>query len=164
MEQDSKDPKDAALEPVERGEVEESRGLAPLIKVGIVFAMLGGALALLMFATAADDAFVYSKLVDEVMADPGAWKSRPVRVEGDLKQGSIEFRENPCEYRFVIGTKGKEMPVRFPQRLDDAGYFAADQVIPRCPSKYEMQQAQQRGEQMPHSMPPPPALRTGDGV
>ncbi len=182
MDHDIKDPKDEALEPVERGEAEESRGLAPLLKVGIVFGMLGGALALLWFSTTADDAFVYSKLVDEVMAEPSAWKARPVRVEGDLKQGSIEFRENPCEYRFVIGTKGKEMPVRFPQcivpdtfkdgmglkvtvqgRLNDDGYFAADQVIPRCPSKYEMQQAQQRGETMPHAMPPP-ALRTGDGV
>jgi cytochrome c-type biogenesis protein CcmE len=149
-------------------------GIPPLVKVGIVFAMLAGALGLLWFSTTAEDAFVYSKLVHEVMGDPGAFRDRPVRVEGDLKQGSIVFREQPCEWRFVLADKGKEMPVRFPQcvvpdtfkdgmglkvtvqgRLSDQGHFAADQVIPRCPSKYEMQQAQQRGEKMPHAMPAP---------
>jgi cytochrome c-type biogenesis protein CcmE len=181
VENDGNDPKDLAIEPVER-DAGVDRGIAPLVKVGIVFGMLCGALALLWFSTTADDAFVYSKLVDEVMTHPDAWKSRPVRVEGDLKQGSIEFREHPCEYRFVIGTKGHEMPVRFAQcivpdtfkdgmglkvtvqgKLNDEGYFAADQVIPRCPSKYEMDQAAKRGEKMPHSMPVPPRA-TGDGV
>ena len=150
-------------------------GISPLVKIGIVFAMLGGALALLWFSTTAEDAFVYSKLVDEVMGDPGSFQDRPVRVEGDLKQGSIQFREQPCEWRFTLASKGQEMPVRFSQcvvpdtfkdgmglkvtvqgRLSESGgYFAADQVIPRCPSKYEMQQAQQRGEKMPHAAPPP---------
>ena len=160
-----------------QAEDRDDRGIPPLVKVGIVCGMLAGALALLWFSTTAEDAFVYSKLVDEVMRDPGAYKARPVRVEGDLKQGSIKFRENPCEWRFTIGTKGQEMPVRFAQcvvpdtfkdgmglkvtvqgRLKDEGYFAADQVIPRCPSKYEMQQAKQRGEKMPHAMPQPAAL------
>ena len=185
MDNDANDPKDQAIEPVERdGDAGPDRGGIPaLVKVGIVFAMLSGALALLWFSTTAEDAFVYSKLVDEVVTNPDAWKSRPVRVEGDLKQGSIEFRENPCEYRFVIGTKGHEMPVRFAQcivpdtfkdgvglkvtvqgKLDD-GYFAADQVIPRCPSKYEMEQAAKRGEAMPHApMPKLPAAATRDGV
>ena len=150
----------------------EGGGIPAFVKVGIVFAMLAGALSLLWFSTTAEDAFVYSKLVDEVMGDPGSFKDRPVRVEGDLKQGSIAFREQPCEWRFVLASKGQEMPVRFPQcvvpdtfkdgmglkvtvqgRLSDDGYFAADQVIPRCPSKYEMQEAQQRGETMPHAMP-----------
>jgi cytochrome c-type biogenesis protein CcmE len=161
------------LEPVESEVRDDGPGISPLIKIGIVFAMLGGALSLLWFSTTAEDAFVYSKLVDEVLGDPGSFQDRPVRVEGDLKQGSIQFREQPCEWRFVLGSKGQEMPVRFPQcvvpdtfkdgmglkvtvqgRLSEEGYFAADQVIPRCPSKYEMQQAQQRGEQMPHASPP----------
>jgi cytochrome c-type biogenesis protein CcmE len=32
--------------------------------------------------------------------------------------------------------------------------FLANQVIPRCPSKYEMQQRKQNGETMPHATPP----------
>jgi cytochrome c-type biogenesis protein CcmE len=161
--------------PVEVGRGgDERRGISALVKVGIVSAMLGGAIALLWFSTTAQDAFVYSKLVDEVLRDPGSFKGRAVRVEGDLKQGSILFKEKPCEWRFVIGTKGQEMPVRFPQcivpdtfkdgmglkvtvqgRLTSEGYFAADQVIPRCPSKYDMKQMQERGQKMPHP------LRTG---
>src|SRR5262249_42460211 len=141
------------LEPVEvkRAARVDAGGLSPLVKVGIVFTLLGGALALLWFSTTAQDAFVYSKLVDEVLRNPSGFRDRQLRVEGDLKQGSIQFQEKPCEYRFVIGKGGKEMPVRFPQcivpdtfkdgvglkvtvqgKLTSAGYFAADQVIPRC--------------------------------
>lgn len=149
---------------------EERKGIAPLIKVGIVFAMLGGAIALLWFSTSAEDAFVYSKLVHEVAKDKKTFENRELRVEGDLKQGSILFQESPCEWRFVLKSEGQEMPVRFPQcvvpdtfkdgmgikvtvqgKLTEAGHFAATQVIPRCPSKYEMQQAIERGEQMPHA-------------
>ena len=147
----------------------ERGGLSPLVKVGIVFSMLGGALALLWFSTTARDAFVYSKLVDEVLRDPGTFRGRVLRVEGDLKQGSILFKESPCEWRFVIGAKGQELPVRFPQcivpdtfkdgmglkvtvqgKLTGDGFFLADQVIPRCPSKYDMKQMQERGQKMPH--------------
>lgn len=147
-------------------------GLSPLVKVGLVFTLLGGALALLMFGSQASDALVYSKLVDEVLKTPKDFRGRELRVEGDLKQGSIQFRESPCEWRFVLGTPGKEMPVRFPQcivpdtfkdgmglevtvqgKLTDEGYFLANQVIPRCPSKYEMQERKGRGEKMPHAAP-----------
>ena len=34
------------------------------------------------------------------------------------------------------------------------GSFVASQVIPRCPSKYEMEQRREAGEAMPHAMPP----------
>ncbi len=159
------------LQPVEvsDGERRPQGGLSPLVKVGIVFTMLGGALALLWFSTTAQDAFVYSKLVDEVMRDPASYQHRTVRVEGDLKQGSIKFKESPCEWRFVIGSKGKEMPVRFPQcivpdtfkdgvglkvtvqgRLTGDGFFLADQLIPRCPSKYDMDKMREKGKKMPH--------------
>ena len=153
-------------------------GLSPLVKVGLVFVLLGGALTLLMFGSQASDALVYSKLVHEVMNAPDDFKGRELRVEGDLKQGSIKFRENPCEWRFVISKQGREMPVRFPQcivpdtfkdgmgltvtvqgKLTGDGQFLANQVIPRCPSKYEMKERGQKGEKMPHAtpgMPPAP--------
>jgi cytochrome c-type biogenesis protein CcmE len=149
----------------------ESTGLSPLVKVSVVFTMLAGALALLWFSTTAEDAFVYSKMVDEVLHDPKAFTGRELRVEGDLKQGSILFQESPCEWRFVLNAKDHEMPVRFPQcivpdtfkdgmglkvtvqgKLTSDGYFLANQVIPRCPSKYEMKQMQQNGQKIPHAM------------
>ena len=169
------EPKD--LEPVEvdpSAGKREREGIAPVVKIGIVFVVLGAALSLLMFGSEASDALVYSKLVNEVLVKPEDFKNRELRVEGDLKQGSIQFREQPCEYRFVIGKEGKEMPVRFPQcivpdtfkdglgvqvsvqgRLTNEGYFLANKVIAKCPSKYEMQERQKAGEKMPHAMPSP---------
>ena len=39
-------------------------------------------------------------------------------------------------------------------QLQTDGTFLANQVIPRCPSKYEMRERQQNGEEMPHSAVP----------
>jgi cytochrome c-type biogenesis protein CcmE len=146
------------------------KGLSPAIKVGAIVVLLGAAVAFLIFGSTASDAFVYSKLVNEVMSNPAQFAGRELRVEGQLKQGSIKFREDPCEWRFVIEKAGKEMPVQFPQcvvpdtfrdgmgisvtvqgKLTADGGFLANQVVPRCPSKYEMQQRKNKGEVMPHS-------------
>ncbi len=149
---------------------EPSRGLPSTVKIGIVIALLGGAVAFLLFGSSASDAFVYSKLVHEVLARPDEFAGRELRVEGDLKPGSIKFREEPCEYRFVIQKQGKELPIEYSQCVvpdtfrdgmgisvvvqgklaADGERFIANQVVPRCPSKYEMQQKQKNGEVMPH--------------
>lgn len=167
----------APIETAAHASAERRGGLSPLVKVALVFTLLGSALALLMFGSQASDALVYSKLVGEVLAKPGDFRGRELRIEGDLKQGSIQFRESPCEWRFVLGKTGKELPVRFPQcivpdtfkdgmglqvtvqgKLTGEGYFLANQVIPRCPSKYEMQERKGRGETMPHAAPAPKQL------
>lgn len=161
---------------------EPERGFSPLLKVGLVVALLGGAVALLMFGSDASDALVYSKQVDEVMTKPDSFVGRELRVEGDLKNGSIQFREKPCEYRFVLTKSELEMPVRFPQcivpdtfkdgmglqvtvqgQIDDDGTFLANQVIPRCPSKYDMKEKQAAGEKAPHAMPAGAGAGTGLG-
>lgn len=134
-----------------------------------VFTVLGGLVTFLLVGTDADNAFVYSKLVHEVMRSPREFYNRELRVEGTLRQGSIQFRESPCEWRFVIEKEGQSMPVKFPQcivpdtfrdgmnltvtvqgRLQENGEFHANQVVPRCPSKYEMDQRKRNGETMPH--------------
>jgi cytochrome c-type biogenesis protein CcmE len=154
----------------QEGSEKESRGMSPALKITLIVGLLGGAVALLLLGSSASDAFVYSKLVDEVMKNPASFKGRELRVEGQLKPGSIQFRPEPCTYRFVIEKAGKEMPVEFPQcivpdtfrdgmgisvtvqgKLDGQGGFLANQVVPRCPSKYEMQQRKKNGEVMPHA-------------
>lgn len=149
---------------------EPARGAA--VKIGIVFALLAGGVAALLWGSGAGDAFVYSKLVHEVVDDPAQWQGRELRVEGDLQQGSIQFREEPCEWRFVLVKEGRQMPVQFPQcvvpdtfrdgfgisvtvqgALEPDGTFHATQVVPRCPSKYEMEQRLEAGEDVPHQMP-----------
>ena len=152
---------------------EKSTAIRVLI-IAAPLLLLGAAVAFLLFGTGASDAFVYSKLVNEVVANPAQFEGRELRVEGELKQGSVLFREDPCEWRFVIAKNGHEMPVRFPEcvvpdtfrddmgisvtvqgRIQGDGTFLANQVVPRCPSKYEMQQRQRAGEHTPHAMPPP---------
>ena len=38
-------------------------------------------------------------------------------------------------------------------KLTDKGYFLANDVIPKCPSKYEMNERKKTGETVPHAMP-----------
>jgi cytochrome c-type biogenesis protein CcmE len=148
-------------------------GLAPWIKIGVVVTLLGAAVGFLIFGSSARDAFVYSKLVNEVMAKPSEFVGRELRLEGDLKPGSILFRPEPCEWRFVVQKAGLELPVQYSQCVvpdtfrdgmgisvvvqgklaPDTKSFIANQVIPRCPSKYEMQQKKNNGEVMPHAAP-----------
>jgi cytochrome c-type biogenesis protein CcmE len=158
------------------GPNEPRSGMPAGVKIGLILVLLGGAVSLLLVGSSASDAFVYSKLVDEVMTRPQEFAGRELRVEGQLKPGSLTFRTDPCEYRFVIEKAGKELPVEFPQCVvpdtfrDGMGIsvtvqgklkakgegFLANQVVPRCPSKYEMQQRKKNGEVMPHADAPSP--------
>ena len=136
----------------------EAGGLPPGAKILVVFALLGAGILFLAFGQAADVG-TYSVSVAEALA--GRHSDRRIRVEGDLRHGSIQFREEPCEWRFTIERDGASMPVEFPRcvvpdtfrddydievvvegHLGESGTFLADQIIPRCPSKYEEQQAQ----------------------
>jgi cytochrome c-type biogenesis protein CcmE len=126
---------------------------------------------------------VYSKPVDELLRERAKFAGRPVRVEGNLVHGSLERREQPCEYRFRIEKNGTTLPVSFPQcvvpdtfrdvpgmdvgvtaegSLQRDGAFLATSVLAKCPSKYEMRDRQQKGESAPHaadmSFPSPGAL------
>jgi cytochrome c-type biogenesis protein CcmE len=167
-------PSTASLGPsVDDLEEDREGGVPASLKIALVLLLLVGGVVGLMLQTDMGDVVSYSKLVDEVMADPAAFQDRQLRVEGDLRQGSVRFREEPCEWRFVLQKDGREMPVSFPQcvvpdtfrdgfgiqvtvqgRLQEDGTFLANEVIPRCPSKYEMQQRLESGEQMPHAASP----------
>ncbi len=164
---------DSQARPVQAVSAESgsARKVPVWLKAGILFALLAGGMAFLLFGSDASDAFVYSKLVHEVVGAPEEFDGRTLRVEGDLRNGSIQFREDPCEWRFVLEKHGKAMPVRFPQcvvpdtfrdgfgisvtvqgTIDHQGEFLATQVVPRCPSKYEMNERLKAGEKAPHSI------------
>jgi cytochrome c-type biogenesis protein CcmE len=148
-------------------------GLPGWMKIGGVFALLAVMVGYLLLSSDASEAFVYSKLVPEVVSDPSAFAGRELRVEGDLKQGSILFRDDPCEWRFTLAKESTEMEVRFPEcvvpdtfkdgmgisvtvqgKIGEDGIFLASQVVPRCPSKYEMEEREAAGESMPHAVAP----------
>jgi cytochrome c-type biogenesis protein CcmE len=163
----------------DRDDGEERRGVPIWLPVAGVFVLLAGGVAFLLFGTDTSNVFVYSKLLDEVMQHPDEHRGRQLRVEGELRQGSIQFREEPCEWRFILEKGGEEMSVAYPQcvvpdtfrdgmgisvtvrgELQADNTFLANEVVPRCPSKYEMQQRQENGETMPHSEDAPTSDNT----
>ena len=138
--------------------------LIPLVMVGaaVVFFVLEGM----------KDQAIYSKPVDELVANRARFAGRQVMAEGMLVHGTIVKRESPCEYRFTIEKSGTQVPVRFPQCVvpdtfrdmpdQEVGVtvegelladntFLATKVLAKCPSKYEMKDRAQKGEKMPHA-------------
>jgi cytochrome c-type biogenesis protein CcmE len=144
-----------------------------LQNVGLVVALVvmgGGILALVM--TSFKQAAVYSKGVDEVVAEKDHIAGRQVRVAGTLVKGTLLRRDQPCEYRFSMTKNNKKLDVRYAQcvvpdtfrdepgvdvevtaegKLTEEGYFEASQIMAKCPSKYEMKDKAKKGEVMPAS-------------
>jgi cytochrome c-type biogenesis protein CcmE len=149
----------------------EEEGLSRGARIGIVVglaAMAAGIVGLVLVGIG--DGAVYSKPVDELLANKSRFSGRDVRAEGNLVHGTLEKRESPCEYRFTIAKNGTELPVRYascvvPDTFRDVPYtdvgvtvegqlqadntFEAKSVLAKCPSKYEMKDRQRNGEQMP---------------
>ena len=144
----------------------------PKRNLGLLAALLvvGGGLVALVFSF--KEAAVYAKNVDQLMSEKARLAGRPVRVEGDLVKGSLVHQDSPCEYRFRMTSGSVQLPVRYGQcvvpdtfrdmpdmdvkvtvegKLDNAGNFEATQVMAKCPSKYEMREKKQNGEQAPHN-------------
>ena len=82
--------------------------------VAVALAMGAGAIATLVLTGMQSNA-IYSKPVDQLLAERVKFLGRPVRAEGTLVHGSLEKRDQPCEYRFTIAKNGAELPVRFAQ-------------------------------------------------
>jgi cytochrome c-type biogenesis protein CcmE len=165
------EPKDA---PLRRGRAADDedpdrrRWVGLLVAVGLAMGAAGIAALVL---TGMQDKAMYSKPVDELLAQKTRFLGRPVRAEGMLVHGSLVHRDQPCEYRFVIAKNGAELPVRFAQcvvpdtfkdvpdldvgvtvegQLQADSSFEATDVLAKCPSKYEMEKRKKDGEHMPH--------------
>lgn len=161
------------LPPGNQGKQPASRGNLGLL-VGLLVAA-GGILALVL--NNADDSAIYSKDVDQLLAQASKLKERNVNVKGMLVKGTLKSNlayvpKQPCEYRFVLYAKdGQELPVRYggcvipdtfrdlptmdvevtaTGKLTPEGYFQADHIMAKCPSKYEMKQRALAGEVAPH--------------
>ena len=158
-------PSEGAHEPARKA---HGRWVGPAVATGL--AMVAAAIAGLVLTGMQDNA-IYSKQVDQLLAEKARFTGRPVRAEGILAHGTLVKRDQPCEYRFTITKNGAELPVRFAQcvvpdtfrdvpdldvgvtvegELQADGSFEASSVLAKCPSKYEMKQRKNNGEQMPH--------------
>jgi cytochrome c-type biogenesis protein CcmE len=144
-----------------------------LVLLGTLLVIGGAILTLVM--TNLNDAAIYSKGVDEAVAQKGSLGDRNLRVQGTLVKGTLARRDSPCEYRFRMKKNGAEIEVRYPQcvvpdtfrdvpnmdvdvtatgKLAKDGHFQASAIMAKCPSKYDMKQMQASGKQMPHGQMP----------
>jgi cytochrome c-type biogenesis protein CcmE len=169
-EADASDPVGPVARPADAPSPEPARRNLGLLVALLV--MAGGLLTLVM--TSFEDAAVYSRTVGELVGQEGAAEGRTVRVQGVLVKGSLKYRDDPCEYRFRMYEGDDVLEVRYPQcvvpdtfrdvpdtdvevtaigTLAAGGYFAAEQIMAKCPSKYDMKQRADRGELAPHAAP-----------
>jgi len=137
-----------------------SRRVKLLVSLAVVF----GALGFLVYESIGQQ-MVYAKLPNELMAEREEWTDRPVRVEGIVDR--IDDPHGTLDYRFVISGRGTSIPVRYTGivpdtfregagvtvrgRLARSGTFNAEEVIAKCPSKYEMEARKASGRVMPHA-------------
>jgi cytochrome c-type biogenesis protein CcmE len=142
--------------------------------LAVLLTMAAGIVALVMFGF--KDAAVYDMSVDKAMTEASSLSGRRLRIGGTLVHGTLERRDQPCEHRFVIKGKESELPVRYARCIVpdtfrdvpgmDVGVtvegklaaggtsFEASDVMAKCPSKYEMKEMKERGQQMPHQLAP----------
>jgi cytochrome c-type biogenesis protein CcmE len=121
----------------------------------LTIAVLAGGLIYLL-AAGFDDTVVYYKTVDELLANPARFETRPVRINGVLVAGSVRAKPGTNEYRFLLTKRNQTLEVSFSGVLPDTmqegqelvvhgvfnaseKIFHASEILTKCPSKYESQ-------------------------
>ena len=128
----------------------------------VVLLVLVGAVVTFVIGPGFKNAAVYAMPIDMLVTANGQGElvGRKVRVEGELVPGTLEKRDQPCEYRFNVYGKDKKtiLPVRYAQCVipdtfrdvpqggvqvtvegalaKDSG-FEASLVMAKCASKYD---------------------------
>lgn len=168
---DSHDPPAVSTPPrVARATAKRGYNWTPVVMGAIVFVVVG---VIGSTFKAGQGALVYSKYVDEVLADPARYQTGEVRVEGMVEAGTVQNASGSRDFRFRIERNHQGMPVHYVGIVPDTfregigvtvrghltptGVFEASEVVAKCPSKYEMRAASARGETMP-TMPGMPAM------
>ena len=141
-------------------------------RLGVVLAVVAvGVVLVVLVLRSTEQAAIYSRGVDELVADQSRLVGRYVRAEGELVHGSLRRRQQPCEYRFSLTRNQATLEVRYPQcvvpdtfrdmpgatvtvtvegRVGDPGTFLADRILPKCPSRYDMDRQSGGGARAPH--------------
>lgn len=158
-------------------ELDDGQGppFAPLLVGVAIFAALALTMGWLLLDTE-DDPFTYAVPLSEVVSDPELSEGREIRVEGLLREGTMEFRQDPCGWRFVLYEDDLEMLVFFPEcvvpdTFRDGpgitvtvrgkyanGVLVASEVVPQCASHYDEADT---GRTPPHTyVPSTPSANT----
>jgi len=143
--------------------------------IGLLAALLlmVGAL-LLLFFKGLTTAAIYSLPVDQILASRDKMIGKKVRVTGPLVPGTLQKRDQPCEYRFSIKGETDKLLVRYPQcvlpdtfrdvpeggveatvegSLSASGDFEATLVMAKCSSKYDKNKHEMMGDGKSASQP-----------
>lgn len=132
-------------------------GRKRIIQLLITLVFAFGASAYLLYS-GFDDTVVYYKTVDELLANPARFKTRPVRINGRLVPGSVQVKPGTSLHRFSLEKRDKKVVVTFEGILPDTmsegqdlvvqgtfnaseQEFVATEVLTKCPSKYEAEAA-----------------------
>ncbi len=123
-----------------------------IIKIILTITILVGALGYL-FASSLNDNMQYFKHVDDVIANPQPLMGITLRLAGTVEKNSILQKPDTLQYRFHLERNGKKMEVRYEGivpdtfkdeaqviavgKLNGTEYFQANEIIAKCPSKYE---------------------------
>jgi len=151
-------------------EEQEEQSAKKGIKIAVPLVMAAAVIASLVLVGMKDNA-IYAKSVDELMAYREEFVGRTVRVEGTLVPGTLLRNEQSCEYKFKIAKKNAKMDVSYHEcvipdtfrdvsgidvnvtvqgELQNDDTFKASSILTKCPSKYEMHERVQAGEEVPH--------------
>lgn len=137
-----------------------------LVKVVASVLIVGGGLSYLLVSSA-KDGLEYYKQVDEVAADPERWTGPNLKMGGHVRAGSIFNKPGTLEYVFTVEKDDAAIDVQYTGtvpdtfkegsevvvagRLTPEGRFEAEEVVAKCPSKYEAEE--ERGELHPEDIP-----------
>lgn len=78
-------------------------------KIVATVLVVAGGLGYLLYASTEDEAAYYMH-VDEVVAKPGGWQDKRLKVHGNVADGSIEVARGTLEYRFKIESRPPRAP------------------------------------------------------
>lgn len=136
-----------------------------------LFAIVGVVVLVFMFGF--KEAAIYSLPVQDLAKGADKYTGRKVRLEGELRPGTLVKRDQPCEYRFTVQAPGphgdeSQIPVRYGQcvvpdtfrdmpgggvqvtvegTLTKEGHFEASLVMAKCSSKYDPATHQMKKDQ-----------------
>jgi cytochrome c-type biogenesis protein CcmE len=140
-----------------------SQTIKILLSVLVITGAAGYLIADTLFAT---DALTYFHGADEVLEDPEAFKGRRIRLGGFVEEGSIGQKPGTLEYQFDVKPvaammkhpemREKSLTVRYTGIVPDTfkdesevivtgvlrndGIFEGQELIAKCPSKYEAEE------------------------
>jgi cytochrome c-type biogenesis protein CcmE len=122
------------------------------VRIGLSFGIIA---VLLVWLTVSgfNENMQYYVSIKEVKAMGAEAETKGLRVKGFMVPGSLETSTSSLEVSFVIEEGGEQMTVHYAKELPDtfkdnsevlvegkymqAGYFDAEVLMAKCPSKYE---------------------------